>query len=109
MNIQEILKNTDGVNVTLSVTPADLKEFALAVIEEFRASEARLECKKEEKIDTLMTQTQVAEYLGVSKPTLWRWKKEKYLVPTSYIGSRPMYSKVTLDEICKIGNNNRYG
>lgn len=87
------------------VTPTDLKEFALAVVEELRATKAQQE-HIEEETDELLTQTQAAEYLGVSKPTLWRWQKEKYLVPTSRIGMRPMYSKAALDKMMLGGLEN---
>lgn len=97
MNIQDIIKAAGGTNIMLYVTPTDLKEFALAVVEELRATEPR-QGRVEEETDELLTQTQAAEYLGVSKPTLWRWNKEKYLVPTSHIGMRPMYSKAALDK-----------
>ncbi len=37
--------------------------------------------RKEEEEDTLLTTRQVMEILGRSRPTLWRWKNEGYLVP----------------------------
>ena len=48
MNIQELIAN--GQNVTISVTPADLKEFALTVAEEVKALLA-----KEDKPDKRLT------------------------------------------------------
>lgn len=105
MNIQDIIKATGGTNIMIYVTPTDLKEFALAVVEELRATEAQ-QGQMEEETDELLTQTQAAEYLGVSKPTIWRWQKEKYLEPTSHIGKRPMYSKAALDRFMTGGVEN---
>ena len=52
------------------VSVADLKEFALNVVAEaMAAKEAE---KKEEKY---LTPDDVADMVGVSKNTLWRWEK----------------------------------
>lgn len=106
MNIQELLKVADDANITLSVTLADLREFALAIVDEIMEAEVLCQVKGNvgKEKDELFTQTQAAKYLGKSKGTLWRWHKNKYLVPTSYIGSTPMYSKMLLDGI-KFGKN----
>lgn len=106
MNIQELLKATGGAtSITLSVTPADLKEFALAVVDEVRNADENVRKQEKEKVDAagdedpLFTQTEAAEYLAVSKSTLWRWKQMGYLNPVTKIGARPMYSKADLDAI----------
>lgn len=99
MNIQELLKASDVTNITISVTPADLKEFALAVVDELRSTETKLEQKKCTGTDVFMSVGEAAKYIGKTKNTLWRWEKEKYLLPTSRIGNTPVYSKATLDGI----------
>lgn len=49
-----------------------------------------LEQKEEPAVDRLLTVSQAAAMLGVSRTTLWRWKAQKYLVPES-IGGRLRY------------------
>ena len=83
MNINELI-NTDA-NISVVVSVADLKVFALCVVTEaMAAKEAE---KKEEKY---LTPDVVADMVGVSKNTLWRWEKEKYLIPFK-IGRKSRY------------------
>ena len=83
MNINELI-NTDA-NISVVVSVADLKEFALNVVAEaMAAKEAE---KKEEKY---LTPDDVADMVGVSKNTLWRWEKEKYLIPIK-VGRKSRY------------------
>ena len=70
MNIASLIES--GTNVQIVVTLYDLKEFALAVASEVMAA-------KEDS--RYLTPDDVAEMLGVSKNTLWRLEKEKYLIP----------------------------
>lgn len=83
MNINELI-NTDA-NISVVVSVADLKEFALCVVTEaMAAKEAE---KKEEKY---LTPDDVADMVGVSKNTLWRWEKEKYLISIK-VGRKSRY------------------
>lgn len=75
MNIQQLLES--GANVTVSVTPADLKEFALSLIN--AAQEMGKQQKKEE--EKYLSARETAEMIGVTRATLWRWEKTGYLVP----------------------------
>ena len=86
MNIQELLSS--GQNVTIAVTPADLKEFALVVAEEVKAA-----ITPSEPPDVKLTSKETAAMLGVTTGTLWRWRKEGYLTPDGYIGQKPYYLK----------------
>ena len=54
-----------------------------------------LEQKEEPAVDRLLTVSQAAAMLGVSRTTLWRWKAQKYLVPES-IGGRLRYRESNL-------------
>lgn len=74
MNIQQLLES--GANVTVSVTPADLKEFALSLIN--AAKEMGRQQKEEEKYIPVK---ETAEMIGATRTTLWRWEKTGYLVP----------------------------
>ena len=83
MNINSLL-NVD-TNISVMVSVADLKEFALTVVAEaIAAKEAE---KKEEKY---LTPDDVVDMLGVSKNTLWRWEKESYLIPIK-VGRKSRY------------------
>lgn len=83
MNLKNFIKC--GASVTVAVTPTDLKEFALYLIDE-----AKKMAKGEERPETYLTANEVSERLNVSKNTLWRWRKENYLVP-SKVGNRSYY------------------
>lgn len=95
MKISEMLAYP---NVTISVTAADLKEFALEVIEEVKqAAEAKAEAKN--AANCRYSLEEAAKYLGRTPATLWRWRKTEYLKPDGYIGVSPYYLKSSLDKI----------
>lgn len=101
MNIQEILKAADGANITLSVTPADLKEFALTIIEE-----AKKMAKAEKESEDYITLDEAMKICGVSRNTLWRWNRDKYLCNVKF-GRKILYKKSDIDKLmedrsCKI-------
>lgn len=96
MNIKELLNTGAAVNLTVSAL--DLKEFALALIDETRRMEAARE-KAERKKDREFSVDEVAALLGVTKSTLWRWEKEGYLVPRVRIGRHPRYLQSQIDEM----------
>ena len=92
MNIQEIIKS--GGNAVVMLTTADLKEFALSIVEALKNEET--DRKEGEKT---MNQREAAKYLGKSVGTLIRWGKTGYLTPCSYVGNSPMYSYNQLRKI----------
>lgn len=65
-----------GMNVNITITPADLKEFALLII-----AQVKEEQQQEQQPETYMTPTEVAGAFGVTKNTLWRWDRLNYLKP----------------------------
>lgn len=85
MNIAEMIK--EGANVNITVTPADLKEFALCLMDEAKREEAA----RKPKEDRELTRKEVMEMLHVSESTLWQWEQQKYLVPARRVGRRPIY------------------
>ena len=87
MNIASLIESE--ANVQIVVTLSDLKEFALTVASEVMAS-------KEEY--RYLTPDDVSEMLGVSKNTLWRWEKEKYLIPIK-VGRKSRYKQSDIDKI----------
>lgn len=92
MNIQELLSS--GQNVTIAVTPADLKEFALTVAEEVKAS-----WNAKDRQDKRLTAKEAATLLGVTVNSLYRWNKSGYLSPAGHIGQKPYYLQSQIDGI----------
>lgn len=89
MNINELLGS--GAQVAITVTPADLKEFAVTIINETMA-------KQPEQKEEYLTPDQTASTLGVSKNTLWRWMKSGYLTPVK-IGRKSVYKKSDITKL----------
>lgn len=87
----------EGNNSILMVTIADLKEFALFVLEEAKSNtkEDNLEeSEKQPSISEWLTAKEVCEYLKISSTTLWRWNKEGYLTHTLIGGQRRFHKDV---------------
>lgn len=82
-----------GASVTVAVTPTDLKEFALYLIDE-----AKKMAKEEARQEAYLTVKEVSERLNVSKNTLWRWRKENYLLP-SKVGSKCYYKLSDIERL----------
>lgn len=91
MDIRQMIESGSQVNVTVSV--ADLREFAMSLIEEAR----KMEAANAQAVDAELTASDVRRQLGVSAGTLWRWEREGYLVPCGRIGKRPIYRQSQLD------------
>lgn len=83
MAIQELLKT--GGNIQLVVSAADLKEFALSIIDECKKS-----TNTKEEPEKYLDRFEVAKMFGVSTNTLWRWQQQGYLVPNK-VGHRNIY------------------
>lgn len=91
MNIQNLLDS--GANVSVVVSVADLKEFAMTIINE--TLELRM---KEFKKETYLSPDEVAEKLGVSTNTLWRWNRDKYLMPIK-MGRKSRYKLSDVEKL----------
>ncbi len=83
MNITDLL--SAGANVAITITPIDLKEFAMYLIEETLSAK-----NQDSEPETYLSPDEVAQMIGVSKNTLWRWDKESYLSPVR-IGRKTRY------------------
>lgn len=77
----------------LVVNAADLKEMFLSWVEDWQEKQSRQE--KEEKF---LTREEVCGLLNVTKPTLWRWQKKKYLTPVK-VGNRPLYRQSDIEKL----------
>lgn len=89
MTIKELINS--GANITIAVTPTELKEFALTLVSEL----AKVEPKEE---DRRLTISEAAEMIGKDKSTIHRWKNMGYLKPI-YIGKKPYFLKSDIDKI----------
>ncbi len=91
MRIETLLES--GANVAITVTPTDLKEFALSLI-----NEAINIGSKQKTPESYLTQKEVAEKLNVSENTLWRWKKIGYLSPAK-VGNSVYYKLSDIEKL----------
>ena len=73
MMIKELLASNENANISVTVSVADLKEFAMFLIDEVQTAKA-----VEQKPEEYLTPQEVAEKLKVSTNTLWRWNNTKY-------------------------------
>lgn len=89
MKIAELIETGSGVNIT--VTPLELKEFALTIIDEAKAMKAT-------ERENYLTAKETAEKLGVTTNTLWRWQKINYLVPIK-VGSKSLYKESDITKL----------
>ena len=87
MMIKELLASNENANISVTVSVADLKEFAMFLIDEVQTAKAG-----EQKPEEYLTPQEVAEQLGVSTNTLWRWNNTKYLCHVK-VGRKPFYRK----------------
>lgn len=92
MNISELLDSGAAVNLTVSA--ADLKEFAMNIVDEVKRMDAA-----KPKEDRRLSLREAAELLRVSENTLWRWEKKGYLVPASRIGRKSVYLQSQIDKL----------
>lgn len=93
MNIKTLLDS--GANISITITPADLKEFALTIIQE------SIKMGNEQKTpESYLTQKETAEKLKVSENTLWRWKRTGYLMPIK-IGNSVYYRASDIEKLYK--------
>ena len=94
MNIKELLNSE--AHISIVVTPADLREFGISLINETMAAKT-----KEKPSEKYLSTDETAAMLGVSKNTLWRWAKNGYISPVK-IGHKSSYK---LSDINKIREN----
>ena len=98
INITELAQCAPAINIT--ITAADLKDFATQLIAETKAEleQSISDCKAE----TYLSGEKVMEMLEISKTTLWRWKQRGYLVPVR-IGGNDRYKSSDINRILQKG------
>lgn len=84
---------TEITQKILQMSADDLKQSIQEIVEE--SIERYFSKPKEEK---LLTINQVAERLGVTKPTLWRWNKEGALKRTK-VGNKVLYKESDVNKV----------
>ncbi len=99
MNIAQIL-SAGAHNISLTVTPADLKEFAVTIFEQCRAEYA-----PKSQPEIYHSKREAMSLLGVSDATLWRWNRDGYLCP-SKVGMRVRYKHRDIQRILNEGGGN---
>lgn len=97
MNLSELI--TTGTNVTINVTPTDLKTFGETIAKEILSHK---EQPKEDK-GALITGDEVCEILSISRVTLWSWDKKKITKPVR-LGNLKRYRLSDIQELT--GNKN---
>lgn len=102
MEIKSILEA--GANVTLSVTPADLQEFALAIAKEIMANAPTV--KEEPQQEAYLSNDEVAAKLRVCKNTLWRWNRDGYLKPFK-VGKKLFYKSSDVEALMQQGGDEK--
>lgn len=75
MNLTELINK--GANVTVNVSPTDLKSFAQDIAKEILTREK----PQPERKEKLHTTEQVCDMLSISRVTLWQWEKKDILQP----------------------------
>lgn len=84
-------------NTLLVISAADLKEFALELMDECTNSS-----KSGNRSDKYLTIAETVEKYGISKPTLWRWSKNGYL-PKVKLGSKCFYRESDITKLMEGG------
>ena len=97
MNVQDLINA--GTNVSITITPADLEEFALSIIDKVKQAQ-----EHEQQPESYMTPDEVARVFDVTKNTLWRWDKIGYLKPVR-CGRRLHYRR---SEVLALLNGNNH-
>ena len=95
MSIKKLI-NTDS-NVMLVMSAADLKEFALELMDECANSS-----KSRKKSDNYLTIAETAKKYGVSESTLYRWTRIGYL-PKVKLGGKSFYRESDIIKLMEGG------
>lgn len=88
--IEDIAKKTATILVTMS--EEQLEAYSVSIVNKV------IDVLTPKKEDKLLTQAETAKRLGASKPTLWRWEKQGYLIPIR-IGGKVYYKESDLTKL----------
>lgn len=96
--MEKFLKKGLDSNVQIVCTLGDLRQLFADWRDEQKAKEQRK--LQQEKKEDYLTVNEVCKILGVTKPTLWRWSKMNYLVPTK-VGKKNFYKASDINALRK--------
>lgn len=85
--------------MSITIRLEDLMEANRSLLAELLEQES-LEREKRSKEETYLTRDQVMDMLNISSTTLWRWMKQKYLVPIE-IGAKRLYLRSEVERLLK--------
>lgn len=97
VNLLEVAKQFPDMSITVRLE--DLMEANRSLLAELLEQES-LEREKRSKEETYLTRDQVMDMLNISSTTLWRWMKQKYLVPIE-IGAKRLYLRSEVERLLK--------
>ena len=97
VNLLEVAKQFPDMSITIRLE--DLMEANRSLLAELLEQET-LEREKRSKEETYLTRDQVMDMLNISPATLWRWMKQKYLVPIE-IGAKRLYLRSEVERLLK--------
>ena len=84
MNIYDLLQSNSGVNITINSGQL-IEAINYCVLTTRKELEQQI---TDANTETYPSPDQVAKILDVDKSTLWRWRKQNYLVPIEVGGKR---------------------
>lgn len=87
--------NLDNCQVQYVVNENDLR----TIIEDI-VTDTILKYDESQKEEKYLTTDEVMDMLKVTRPTLWRWARDKYLVPTK-VGKRTLYKASEVEILMK--------
>ena len=97
VNLLEVAKQFPDMSITVRLE--DLMEANRSLLAELLEQES-VEREKRSKEETYLTRDQVMDMLNISTTTLWRWMKQKYLVPIE-IGAKRLYLRSEVERLLK--------
>lgn len=86
----------DNCTVQLVVNESDLRSIIEGII-----SDTIVKYDENNKKEKYLTTDEVMEILKVTRPTLWRWAKDHYLVPIK-VGKRTLYRESDVSKLIEM-------
>lgn len=101
MNIKDLITSNSNAVVNIVVSADDLKEFRLSIIEDVRTEIKNQVSRNDEKKS--LTPKEVCQRLQITRSSLWRWEREKMLVPVR-VGGKVRYRSSDIEKLLNGGN-----
>ena len=98
MNMYDLLSNNSGVNITINAGQL-IEAIDYCVLTTRKELEQLV---TDANTETYPSAEQVSKILDVDKSTLWRWKKQGYLIPIE-VGGKRRYRMSDINRILQKG------